>query len=598
MERLARALIPTITDNTTQQHQWTSIYPKPNGTLSSKAAALSSRFSLRKLTGLLPYTSSKPPSSSLSRAGKKVLQLDPNPYYGSAEAAFSLDELETWISTLPAQPTPSSPFSGGTFEKRGDTKRSRDYTLTLAPHILHWDSSILELLRDVQMTTQLTWLALGSWWIYLTDEALAERPETGSGIEGAMIDAGVKAIRGAGTLRKKAGWNKNRKPALEDTFTPDNSTPTDPSTPLTPSTNAAVPAALRSIGSLREVPCTIEDVAFSPTLADRDRGYLGGFLRFLSKAADPAETTHHALLQENLTTPFSTFISTNYPLPPSTIASLHSLTLLPTPPHETPLATALPRLTAHLSSLGRIADARSAAALTVAYGGSAEICQVLSRAAAVSGALNVLNRSIATHTTTETGITATLTTGETVTAAHLIIAAAPTHTLQHQRGIFLTSAPFTSLLARKNDSDNVAPATVIITFPVAAIANSHPVYCQIRAAATFEAPHGHSVVYTETLDSSAGVAEAAVRRLLEGQEHGEVLIMSQYTQDGGGGVPSYESSGRVVRVPECAAGVLWDEGVVSECKEVWRRVVGEEWEGRFCERVRREGEMEQEVEDL
>ncbi len=38
--------------------------------------------------------------SALSRSGKKVLHVDRNDYYGGAEAAFSLQEVEAWVESV------------------------------------------------------------------------------------------------------------------------------------------------------------------------------------------------------------------------------------------------------------------------------------------------------------------------------------------------------------------------------------------------------------------------------------------------------------------------------------------------------------------
>ena len=435
----------------------------------------------------------------------------------------------------------------------------------------------------MEMTQQLTWLALGSWWVYLPDSAItepphAERPTAYSTLSGSLLSAGVKTMKAGGTIRKKAGWNKHRKSKLPAT----DPAPGVVSPTAKPAAAAVVDprTALRTIKNLREVPCTLEDVAWSPTLQDRDRGYLGSFLRFVSKCTDPTDP-HHTLYISHLSTPLSTFITKNYPLPASTIASLHSLTLLPTPPHKTPLSAAIPRLTSHLASLGRIADARSSAALTTAYGASTELCQVLSRAAAVSGALNVLQRSISSHTTTPAGIAAVLSSGETVTAEYMITSAPPTHSLTVSKAVYIINHTFPELFAKKHETDNIAPAAVVLTFPSGSV-DEAPVYAHIRGEMTCEVPGGEAVVYMETL-AGEEVLDAAIERLME-EVGGEVLVAARYTQDAGGGEVKWEEDGRVVRVPEGRVGVLFDEGVVEECKAVWRRVVGEEFGKGFCVR--------------
>jgi len=438
---------------------------------------------------------------ALSRAGKKVLQIDPNGYYGSNEAAFALDELDTWSANLPAD----SPFSHASVEWRTTIAQPRGYTLSLAPHLVYWGSNLLELLRDVDMATSFTWQAVGSWWVYLTDAAVAERPASG-GLGGVLIDAGVKAMKAGGTIRKKGGWNKGRKKSQ------DVGSETAGEGSLPELQKPAGFSSLRKLGELREVPCTVEDVAWSPDLQDRDRGYLGGFLRFVMKCSDLEDTKHHKLLQgasfpqlptytRSLTLPdhaetsLTDFLTTVYPLPPFMIASLHSLTLLPTPPHKTPLRAAVAALTAHVTSIGRIPDIRSSAALTIAYGGSADLCQVWSRGAAVAGGLNVLSRGVTSIQEGEDKLSVALSNGETVTADWVITSptssSTATTTTSLAKGIFVVTAPLDSLFSRKSETDRIVPNAVVLTFPVGALEaegarNESPVYIMAHSSGTSE----------------------------------------------------------------------------------------------------------------
>jgi RAB protein geranylgeranyltransferase component A len=444
-------------------------------------------------------------AAALSRAGKRVLQVDNNTYYGADSAAFSLDELETWASALPAD----SPFSHATTERRAEIKRPRSYTLTLAPHLVYWTSPLLELLREAGMTNSFSWQAVGSWWVYLTDSDVAQRSSGGGGLGGAIVDAGVKAVKAGGTVRRKAGgWNKGRKDkaaSVDLSGLPE----LQPQTDSTPT--------LRKLGGvLREVPSTFEDVAWSPDLQDRDRGYLGGFLRFVTKIEDPSDTKHHQLLQEHADASLTEFLSTVYPLPPFTIASIHSLTMLPTPPEETKLRDAVKALTTHLTSTGRIPDIRSAAALTIAYGGSAELCQVWSRGAAVAGGINVLAcgiSSVAPLSSPEDKISVTLTTGTTVTASWVLTSTpapspstAPAFTLS--KGIYVLTTPLSSLFARKFQDDRIAPNAAVLTFPTNSLTtpagekNSAPVYVIAHSSHTGECGAGECNPHAPPNDSS------------------------------------------------------------------------------------------------
>jgi RAB protein geranylgeranyltransferase component A len=588
-------------------------------------------------------------SVALSRAGKKVLQLDPREYYGATETAFSIDELEQWAKS------PLPPFSHIETERLGEITRPRGYTLALAPHLVYWGSSLLELLREVEMTSSFTWQAVGSWWVYLPESAMEERPATGIG--GLLLDAGVKAVKATVAVKKKGGWNKGRKkskdadteasaaaseasaPTTEATQTQSPEGPEGPVevTPadLTPEATSTAPSGstLRKLGTLREVPCTFEDVAFSPDLQDRDRGYLGGFLRFLMKCADPTDVKHQEILQKNAETSFSEFLSSEYPLPTWTIASLHSLTLLQTAPNETNLKDAVQALITHLTSIGSIPDIRSSAALTIAYGGSAELTQVWSRGTAVSGGLNVLGRGI----TKIVGDTVTLSNGEVVTADWILVpeedpethetseiestteatTKATKSTISYTKSIHLIPSPLNPLFTRKLETDRIPPNAAVLTFPVGSlststgITNTAPVYIIAHSSATGECGKDESVLYTSTQiskdDGGYELSSIAVKRVLE--EIGsdgtaaapEVKFVCRYTQefpvgDEEEGIVAEEKEGeevkgRVVKIKGMKGGLAFDEGTVESCKRVYERIIGTR-EGflRMTEEMRRQYE--------
>ena len=280
--------------------------------------------------------------------------------------------------------------------------------------------------------------------------------------------------------------------ASRDVPTTETLAPEPESTPVGTST-------LRKLGGvLREVPCTFEDVAWSADLKDRDRVYLGALLRFLTKCAGPVESnTHAAVLAENAETSFAAFVAANYPLPAFTVAGLHALTLLPTAPDATPMRLAVPALVRHLLSVGRIPDIRSAAALTIQYGASAELCQVWSRGAAVAGALNVLERGIeAMDEVRGKKLAVHLTDDETVTADWLITAPIdgdPTTPIA--KGIYLIPHPLPLLFEKRSTADRIAPGAAVLNFPAGSLAltlegkellSEYPVYIIAHSSATEE----------------------------------------------------------------------------------------------------------------
>ncbi|KAL2001950.1 hypothetical protein VTN02DRAFT_966 [Thermoascus thermophilus] len=112
---------------------------------------------------------------ALSRSGKKVLHVDKNPYYGGAEAAFSLQEAEEWVERLKQEPgrEPFEHVSIYTPPEQGASKlsSSRAYTLSLSPHIIYCRSQLIPTLVSSKVYRQLEFQAVGSWWIYRSPSA-------------------------------------------------------------------------------------------------------------------------------------------------------------------------------------------------------------------------------------------------------------------------------------------------------------------------------------------------------------------------------------------------------------------------------------------
>ncbi|KAK5175155.1 Rab proteins geranylgeranyltransferase component A [Saxophila tyrrhenica] len=108
-------------------------------------------------------------AGSLSRSGKRILHLDPNEYYGGAEAALSLAEAESWASRC-AEATDTAVFSHASITKpppSGEKKllSSRAYSLALAPHLIYAKSNTVPALVSSQCHNQLDFQAVGSWFV-------------------------------------------------------------------------------------------------------------------------------------------------------------------------------------------------------------------------------------------------------------------------------------------------------------------------------------------------------------------------------------------------------------------------------------------------
>ncbi|KAK4235874.1 GDP dissociation inhibitor [Achaetomium macrosporum] len=114
---------------------------------------------------------------ALSRSDKKILHIDPNEFYGGAEAAFSLQDTELWVNR-------ASAGSGGLFKSASIAKpegttglsASRAYSLALAPQLIHARSTLLSQLVSSRAYRQVEFLAVGSFYIFKPPQESSQRP--------------------------------------------------------------------------------------------------------------------------------------------------------------------------------------------------------------------------------------------------------------------------------------------------------------------------------------------------------------------------------------------------------------------------------------
>ncbi|EGX53971.1 hypothetical protein AOL_s00004g630 [Orbilia oligospora ATCC 24927] len=105
-------------------------------------------------------------AAALARAGKKVLHLDQNPYYGEEYAALSLDELEAWTQNVKLSHIRSVQYKTYPVPEGSGLKKSRSYTLSLSPGLLYTASPILSLLIKSNLHESLEFLKVGGWFVY------------------------------------------------------------------------------------------------------------------------------------------------------------------------------------------------------------------------------------------------------------------------------------------------------------------------------------------------------------------------------------------------------------------------------------------------
>ncbi|CAG9995095.1 unnamed protein product [Clonostachys byssicola] len=103
---------------------------------------------------------------ALSRSGKNILHIDPNQYYGQAEAALSLQEVEEWAVEHQSA-SPNSVFSKVQVTKDGQGPASpRAYSLALAPQLVHTKAELISQLVSSKAFRQIEFLAVGSFYIF------------------------------------------------------------------------------------------------------------------------------------------------------------------------------------------------------------------------------------------------------------------------------------------------------------------------------------------------------------------------------------------------------------------------------------------------
>lgn len=121
---------------------------------------------------------------SLAKAGKSVLHLDPNEYYGGEQASLTLDELQTWCQDRSDNSSHSSSSPTGTYnaaqrEKYGEASTStpdegllanrRRYALSLFPAILPSRGPLISTLIDSGVSKYVSFRMLDSVSVWSAD---------------------------------------------------------------------------------------------------------------------------------------------------------------------------------------------------------------------------------------------------------------------------------------------------------------------------------------------------------------------------------------------------------------------------------------------
>ena len=214
---------------------------------------------------------------------------------------------------------------------------SRAYSLALAPQLIYTNSRLIDALVSSKVHRQLEFLAMGSWWVY----------------------------SGHNSSEQKSGDVEQETRSEEQLGTP-------------PQENS----------KLLRIPTNREDVAFSDSSLDlRSKRSLMKVLRFVMDFENQSE-----VWEPYNSRPFSDLLSEHFKLPSSLHDMLIAIALTPFPPAQTTTSFALPRIARHLRSTGRLGPGFSS--IIPKWGGVSELVQVACRAAAVGGAVYILNEDI------------------------------------------------------------------------------------------------------------------------------------------------------------------------------------------------------------
>jgi RAB protein geranylgeranyltransferase component A len=331
------------------------------------------------------------------------LHLDRNDYYGGNEAALSLSEAEEWAKRHAGSETKTSDatISHATVDSPTNAdgegvklSQQRAYSLALAPHIIHAQSTLLAALVSSRLHNQLDFQAVGSWFIL---EKAAE-----------ALDANVKISR---------------------------------------------------------VPNSREDIFRDSSFDLRAKRSLVKFLRFVQTYEEQSEVWN-----SDAETAFTDFLQQKFGLPPSSHAALLALTLGSGPSAQVSTATALPKISRHLRSIGVFGPGFGA--VLPKWGGLAEIAQVACRAGAVGGGVYVLKKGIKSCSPLADGSTElVLSEGEKISTSWLVgcpddipAKSSPTVTDGLTKGIFIV-APALGTLFPPTSEGGVTPAGAVVAIP-------------------------------------------------------------------------------------------------------------------------------------
>ncbi|MCJ1379798.1 Rab proteins geranylgeranyltransferase component A [Xylographa soralifera] len=502
---------------------------------------------------------------ALSRSGKKIIHVDHNNYYGGADAALSLQDAEAWVrvvnehgnrpdrnqnsqedkkscNAIPATfqdaaifiPTkePNISVPGAPVSELG---YSRAYSLALSPQLIYTRSALLPTLVSSKVYRQLEFLAVGSWWLYESDQR----------------DESIA------------------------TPSPKNKTS----------------------GKLKKIPGGREDVFADKTIDLRSKRALMKFLRLAADvdAQQPVlEGWGHRAFEDFLTSQFNLSLQLQSALhaltlslqPPTITKTSYALPRITR--HLSSIGVFGPGFGSVIPKWGGMAEIAQVACRAGAVGGG---IYVLGKAVD-----SVCNNNQTANEVKQPKLTVDLHGGDTVTSEWI---AGSGHELLTQpsivtgnesssyisRSITVVSSPLSELFPLTAEGAP-PPAGAIVVFPTGSIKNgtSPPVYLIIHSSDTGECPIGQCVIYASTLESGSEgfvLLDIAIQKFFmtfAEEERPSSLWRLQYSQH----QPHQEHESQskidindsVISFPEPSTDLAFDDSILTSVRGAWNKISG------------------------
>ncbi|KAI0172754.1 GDP dissociation inhibitor [Hypoxylon sp. FL1284] len=471
---------------------------------------------------------------ALSRSKKRILHLDPNDYYGENEAAFSLQEADSWAAihsggpvnkdsntegdssrdaTAPISSIRQTIFknaSAWTHPEAADRGLSfpRAYALALAPQIIHTRSKLVEQLVSSRAYKQVEFLAVGSFFVF---NAQADSPSS----------------------------------------------------------------------KLSRIPSSREDVFSTQSIPARSKRSLMKFLKFV---IDYSSEEQRPLWQGKEYDLLAEFLVKEFKLDANLQKYILALTL--TLDGRVAVEDGLATIHRHLTSMGLFGP--GFCAVYPKWGGSSEIAQVACRAGAVGGGIYMLDtRAEIKNASGEDEISLDLSNGLSVRTTKLVKSQneaardAPTIT----RLVAVIDSPLKPLFEIMVEGAPT-PAVAVVAFPSSTESSSDsPIYALVHSSDTGECPVGQSVIYLTTLAAPQAVQrlESALSHLLATVTPGAAtapvcLYKLQYEQSLSAREASNTRRGGVstFAFPSPSLSLAFDDGCLSAVRDAWKLAVGDD----------------------